>query len=164
MPTATAGFRAAALQAQLVLASLLLCLLPITLLLRPPQTHAVKIDLPVWPEPASPAAIRPKLLLMTSIVLPEPPPNIRDAGDVVPLEVTRDGRILLAGQDVDPVRLRMGLDHIAPGGQWIDFRPDPDARYALFLEVLAIVRRAGIDRLHLAHSPFGDALDSGRGY
>ena len=154
-------FRSAA-QAQLVLASLLLCLLPMILLLRPPQPHAVKIDLPFLPEQGLPL-FHPKLLAMTSIILPEPPPNIAAAGDTVPVEVTQEGRILIAGAPVDLVQLRANLDHVTLGDQWIDLRPHPEARYEQFLEVLAVIRRAGVHRLHLDHIPFNEAVDGGRG-
>jgi biopolymer transport protein ExbD len=102
---------------------------------------------------------------MSTMIFLGPPPARRDLlpaegapPDAAVLEVTQENRILFGGSEVDFPALRTHLDLAAASGQWIDFRPHAHARYALFLEVLAVTRWARIEKLHLTHSAF--AMDS----
>jgi biopolymer transport protein ExbD len=76
------------------------------------------------------------------------------------LEITPDGKIRFDGEQVDTIGLRMRLDMItASTDDWIDFRPDPRARYELFVEVLAVAKRARIERLRLDSKAFAGSID-----
>src|SRR3954449_6475149 len=50
------------------------------------------------------------------------------------LEITPEGTIRIDGDAVDAVSLRARLDQIiALSDDWVDFRPDPNARYETFV-------------------------------
>jgi biopolymer transport protein ExbD len=153
-------------QAQLILAFLLLALCPIFLLTYPPRTHIVRLDLMQEEEEPPPPGWKVGGALAFSTMVTPPPPRLHlpsehpAAGDPVhTLEVTAEGRILVDGEEVDFTGLRTRLDWIAVEKHWIDYRPDPDARYELFLEVLAVTKRAGLERLRLGHSRFIGAIE-----
>ncbi|HEX8379905.1 MAG TPA: biopolymer transporter ExbD [Allosphingosinicella sp.] len=147
------------LRAQLLLALLILSVFPIFLLTFPVQTHGIRIDLPPLPETIVPAGpIEPQPYLLTTFVLPNPklvPP--RRVHDLV---VTPTDVVLMDGKQVDFRGLRERLDVVAGrDGEWLEFRPNPNARYELFVEVLAVVKRAYVERLRLNSRPFRRALD-----
>lgn len=120
-------------RAQLLLAFLLGALLPPFLLMIPRATHQVALNLQ-----------------------DRPPKSIRFHR----LEIAPDGRIRIDGDQVDIFGLRMRLDRItAQTDDWIDFRPDPHARYELFMEVLAVTKRAHVERLRLNNSAFRRSID-----
>jgi biopolymer transport protein ExbD len=145
--------------AQLILAILLAALLPLFILTLPVQTHAVKLDLPALPETAMPTnPFPPQAYLLTSLILPDPVPA-RPRHELV---ITAGGQVLMDGSVVDLLELRQRLDHIeTTEKEWVDLRPDPDARYELFAEILAVVKRARLERLRLDSRPFRSSLDDG---
>ncbi|HEX8481097.1 MAG TPA: biopolymer transporter ExbD [Allosphingosinicella sp.] len=147
------------LRAQLLLALLILSVFPTFLLTLPVQTHGIRVDLPPLPEtivPAGPIEARPYLL--TTFVIPDPklvPPR-----PVHELVVTSRDEMLMDGERVDVRGLRERLDVIgARQDEWVDYRPEANARYEFFVEVLAIVKRAYVERLRLDSRPFRRALD-----
>lgn len=148
-------------RAQLLLAALLLSLIPIFLQAIPIQTHSVKLDLPRLPEAIVPGPA-PRFMFMSSLALPRLDRDIVPARAVHALAVTPEGRILFDGSEVDVVGLRTRLDLAEAGREWVDFRPDPHARYELFLETLAVIRRARLERLRLDSRPFRTAIDDAR--
>lgn len=145
---------AQAARAQLVLAMLLAALFPTFLLYRPIQTHAVRLDLPLEvEEQAAPADPRFQLLSLAPLIVPP-----EDPARYHRLVVTAYG-VLIDGAEVDLLELRRRLDVIAVDSEWVDLRPDSNARYEMFLEVLAITRRAQVHQLRLDNSRFWRALD-----
>ncbi|HEU0099441.1 MAG TPA: hypothetical protein VFQ67_11785 [Allosphingosinicella sp.] len=147
-------------RAQLILALLLLSVFPVFFLTIPIQTHSVRLDLPRLPGaivPASPP--RPDAYLMTTLAVrrlvgdPERTPRFHE------LVVTPHETILFDGREVDVRGLAARLGSVEAREEWVDFRPDPNARYELFAEILAMTRRARIERLRLDSRPFRGALD-----
>jgi biopolymer transport protein ExbD len=153
---------AAGRRAQLLLALLLLCIFPICFLYVPIRTHSVKVDLPRLPDRivrAAPATPPPPVYLRS---LPIPP-----APDVEPeaprpfhgLVITSGNALLWNGRKVELAELRSRLDIIETRAEWVDLRPEPNARYELFAEVIAVIKRARIERLRLDSRPFRNAID-----
>lgn len=145
-------------RAQLLLVLLLLSVFPIVLLTIPIQTHAVKLDLPRLPEASA-------VPFPYDYVMPD---SIRPAQSLEPvrrlhtLVVTSQDRVLIDGRAVGFASLRSRLDSISlSDGEWVDFRPEPEARYEMVLEVLAVTRRARLERLRLDSRPFRDAIERG---
>jgi len=104
------------------LIDVMLCLLTMMMLSIPPQTHAVKVDLPQ----ASEAGV----VLQT--------PNR--------LVVTQGGTILWNGTSVSMSQLARNLqqmNRIEPAPE-LQFEPDPQARYALVDSVLALIKRSEV--------------------
>jgi biopolymer transport protein ExbD len=94
----------------------------------PIQTHAVKLDLPV-DQPNSP-----------------PPPIDPVKNKVV---ITAQGQILWNGNAVSPEQLRQYLElsqQIQPIPE-LHLQPEPEARYELVDEVLAITKRAHVEKM-----------------
>jgi len=121
----------------------------------------VKIDLPHLPEtvvPFIPEGSRPPVYFFSSMVPPdldlERPRPIHD------LVVTPHNEVLWNGRDVDMTGLRTRLDIVTIRDEWVDFRPDPNARYEMFAEVLAVTRRARLERMRLDNRPFRHAIDA----
>lgn len=154
---------AAGRRAQLLLALLLLSVFPIFLLSIPIQTHSVKIDLPRLPDAIvpMPEGSGPPAYLLTTLVLPdldlEPPRPLHE------LVLTAQNTVLWNGREVDLAGLRTRLDLIEVRGEWVDFRPEPHARYELFAEVLAVTKRARLERMRLDSRPFREAIDEDSG-
>lgn len=150
---------AAARRAQLLLALLLGAILPVFLLTLPIPTHSVRIDLPLLPEaivPMPPGAGPPAYLLTTFIVPDldlEPPRPLHE------LVITPQDKMLWNGKAVDVAGLRTRLDIVAIREEWVDLRPDPNARYEMFAEVLAITKRARLEKMRLDSRPFREAID-----
>lgn len=145
-------------QAQLLLALLLLSVFPIFLLHIPIQTHSVKIDLPRLPDAIvpMPEGSSPPVFLLTTMVLPdvdiEPPRPIHE------LVLTAQNTLLWNGREVDLAGLRTRLDIVEVREEWVDFRPEPYARYELFAEILAVTRRARLERMRLDSRPFRESI------
>jgi biopolymer transport protein ExbD len=92
------------------------------------QTHAVKLDLP-------------------QDQTNQPPPPIEPTKNKV--VVTASNEILWNGTPVSPQQLRLYLDatlQMEPVPE-LHLQPEPNARYALVDEVLAITKRAGVDKM-----------------
>ena len=94
----------------------------------PPQTHAVKLDLPVN-QPNQ-----------------EPPPVDPIKNKIV---VTADGGVLWNGANVNLEQLRVYLEasqQMNPVPE-LHLQPEPDARYELVDEVLAVTKRANVTKM-----------------
>ena len=123
----------------------------------PIQTHSVK------PRPAPPPrGVRDSFpsqarILSTRLLLhPEMGSNRR----VHTLMITPQDKVLFNGREVGFESLRMHLDLISVSeGEWVDFRPEPNARYEMFIEILAVAKRARIERLRLDSRPFRRPMD-----
>ena len=110
------------------LIDVMLVLLIMFIITVPIQTHAVKLDLPV-DQPNSP-----------------PPPIDPVKNKVV---ITAQGQILWNGNAVSPEQLRQYLElsqQIQPIPE-LHLQPEPDARYELVDEVLAITKRAHVEKM-----------------
>ena len=106
------------------LIDVMLVLLVMLIITIPPQSHAVKIDLPG-----------------VEVPLTNPVKNL--------LVVTGEGGILWNGEAVSKRQLRVLLDTTAamePRPE-LQLRPDAAARYALVDEVLAITKQAGVQSM-----------------
>lgn len=110
------------------LIDILLVLLIMFIITIPPQTHAVKLDLP-----------------QDQTNMP-PPPILPTKNKVV---VTAGNEILWNGTPVSAQQLRLYLDatqQMDPIPE-LHLQPEPNARYALVDEVLAITKRAGVEKM-----------------
>ena len=108
------------------LIDVMLVLLIMFIITIPVQTHAVKLDLPI-DQPNQ-----------------QPPPIDPVKNKVV---ITRAGAILWNGQPVSPEQLRQYLEisqQMNPIPE-LHLQPEPDARYELVDEVLAITKRAHVE-------------------
>ncbi len=107
------------------LIDVMLVLLIMFIITIPIQTHAVKIDLPVDQPNQTPPPVDP---VKNKIV------------------INTQGQILWNGTPVDPVTLRQYLDittTMTPTPE-LHLQPEPNARYELVDQVLAIVKRANV--------------------
>ena len=110
------------------LIDVMLVLLIMFIITIPIQTHAVKLDLPV-DQPNSP-----------------PPPIDPVKNKVV---ITAGGEILWNGAPVSQEQLRQYLElsqQIQPIPE-LHLQPEPDAKYVLVDEVLAITKRARVEKM-----------------
>ena len=110
------------------LIDVMLVLLIMFIITIPIQTHAVKLDLPV-DQPNTP-----------------PPPIDPVKNKVV---ITAQGQILWNGAAVSPEQLRQYLElsqQIQPVPE-LHLQPEPEARYELVDEVLAITKRAHVEKM-----------------
>ena len=108
------------------LIDVLLVLLIMFIITIPPQTHAVKVDLPQ----NNPTPIT---------VLPD-----KNTVSIDPM-----GQVAWNGNPVDDVTLRQYLNAslALPTEPELHFQPDPNARYEKVDEVLAIIKRLGVTRM-----------------
>jgi biopolymer transport protein ExbD len=109
------------------LIDVMLVLLIMFIITIPVQTHAVKLDLPVNQN--------------------QPPPPIDVVKNTV--GITADGKILWNGNPVDPVTLRQYLDttqQMNPVPE-LHLQPDATARYELVDQVLAITKKAHVQKM-----------------
>ncbi len=107
------------------LIDVMLVLLIMFIITIPIQTHAVKLDLPQDQPNQTPPPIDP---VKNKIV------------------VTRPGQILWNGTPVNPIQLRQYLElttTMTPVPE-LHLQPEPEARYELVDEVLAITKRANV--------------------
>lgn len=110
------------------LIDILLVLLIMFIITIPVQTHAVKLDLP-QDQPTN-----------------EPPPIMPTKNKVV---VTGSNQILWNGSPVSPEQLRLYLEatqQMDPIPE-LHLQPEPNARYELVDEVLAITKRAQVEKM-----------------
>jgi biopolymer transport protein ExbD len=110
------------------LIDVMLVLLIMFIITIPIQTHAVKLDLPVDQTNTPPPPIDP---VKNKVV------------------VTAGGQILWNGTPVDQQQLRQYLElsqQIQPIPE-LHLQPEPDARYELVDEVLAITKRAHVEKM-----------------
>ena len=110
------------------LIDVMLVLLIMFIITIPIQTHAVKLDLPV-DQPNTP-----------------PPPIDPVKNKVV---ISAQGQILWNGNAVSPEQLRQYLElsqQIQPTPE-LHLQPEPEARYELVDEVLAITKRAHVEKM-----------------
>jgi biopolymer transport protein ExbD len=110
------------------LIDVMLVLLIMFIITLPIQTHAVKIDLPVTP-----------------VNSPPPPPDLVKNK----IFIAANGAILWNGQPVDQVQLAQFLEQtkaIQPTPE-LQFEPDPNARYIIVDQVLAVIKRSGVGNL-----------------
>jgi biopolymer transport protein ExbD len=110
------------------LIDVMLVLLIMLIVTIPPQSHAVKVDLP-QPSPEQP--VNPV----------EPQKN--------KVTIEPDGRVYWNGSEIDLVTLRQYLDQsvqITPEPE-LHFQPNPEARYERVDEVLAVIKRSAVTKL-----------------
>jgi biopolymer transport protein ExbD len=110
------------------LIDVMLVLLIMFIITIPIQTHAVKLDLPVDNTT-------------------NPPPPIDPVKNKV--VITAQGQILWNGAAVSPEQLRQYLElsqQIQPTPE-LHLQPEPEARYELVDEVLAITKRAHVEKM-----------------
>ncbi|WP_265529303.1 ExbD/TolR family protein [Sphingomicrobium marinum] len=108
------------------LIDVMLVLLIMFIITIPIQTHKVALDLPAGPPPV--ADLEP----------------LRNA-----LLLDADGQAYWNAKSVSDDELRTLLEltpQLAPDAE-LHFRPDAEARYARVDEVMAMIRRAGVDKL-----------------
>ena len=110
------------------LIDVMLVLLIMFIITIPIQTHAVKLDLPVDQQNTPPPPIDP---IKNKVV------------------ITAGGQILWNGNAVNQEQLRQYLElsqQINPIPE-LHLQPEPDARYELVDEVLAITKRAHVEKM-----------------
>ncbi len=110
------------------LIDVMLVLLIMFIITLPIQTHAVKLDLPQDTQD-------------------QPPPPIMPTKNKV--VITAAGQILWNGTPVSPQQLRLYLDatqQMDPVPE-LHLQPEPNARYELVDQVLAITKRAHVDKM-----------------
>ena len=110
------------------LIDVMLVLLIMFIITIPIQTHAVKLDLPVDQQNTPPPPIDP---VKNKVV------------------ITAQGQILWNGNAVSPEQLRQYLElsqQIHPIPE-LHLQPEPEARYELVDEVLAITKRAHVEKM-----------------
>jgi biopolymer transport protein ExbD len=106
----------------------MLVLLIMFIITIPVQTHAVKIDLPVNSDQNNPPPIDP----------------IKNTVSVDPA-----GTVTWNGTPIDMVTLRLYLERtraMSPEPE-LHVQPDPQARYAVVDNVLAIIKRSGVTKM-----------------
>jgi len=110
------------------LIDVMLVLLIMFIITIPPQTHAVKVDLPI----NDPNAVKPPVDPQKNTVFIDPM-----------------GTVTWNGSPIDMVTLRQFLDQtkaISPEPE-LHFQPHPQARYDKVDQVLAVIKRSGITKL-----------------
>ena len=110
------------------LIDVMLVLLIMLIITIPPQTHAVKLDLPQNTNPTTPPPVDP----------------IKNK-----LVISQNGSILWNGTPVSLQQLRTYLDvsqQMNPVPE-LHLQPEPDARYELVDEVLAVTKRAKVSKM-----------------
>jgi biopolymer transport protein ExbD len=110
------------------LIDVMLVLLIMFIITIPPQTHVVKIDLPVNDPNATPPPVDPQ----------------RNK-----IYVDPTGRVLWNGTDVNDDQLRQYLELTTtlPSTPELHIEPDAEARYEVVDRVLAIIKRANIESM-----------------
>ena len=110
------------------LIDVMLVLLIMFIITIPLQTHAVKLDLPVNSDTNTPPPIDP---VKNKIV------------------ISPQGQVFWNGQPLDMVQLRQNLDYtqtMSPIPE-LHLQPDQNARYELVDEVLAVTKRAAVEKM-----------------
>ena len=110
------------------LIDVMLVLLIMLIVTIPPQSHAVKVDLPQNQGPQTPPPVEPQKNKIT---------------------IEPDGKVYWNGSEIDLVTLRQYLDQsvtIVPEPE-LHFQPNPEARYERVDEVLAVIKRSAVSKL-----------------
>ncbi len=110
------------------LIDVMLVLLIMLIVTIPPQSHAVKVDLPQPTDQPQNIVIEPQKNKVT---------------------IEPDGRVYWNGSEIDLVTLRQYLDQsvqITPEPE-LHFQPNPEARYERVDEVLAVIKRSAVTKL-----------------
>ena len=110
------------------LIDVMLVLLIMLIMTIPPQTHAVKLDLPTTQPNQTPPPVEP---IKNKVV------------------ITANGAILWNGAPVNQDQLRLYLEasqQMNPTPE-LHLQPEPNARYELVDEVLAVTKRAHVDKM-----------------
>ena len=110
------------------LIDVMLVLLIMFIITIPPQTHAVKLDLPQNQQPTNPPPIDP---IKNKVV------------------ITTGGAVLWNGTPVNPTQLRQYLDvtqQMDPIPE-LHLQPEPTARYELVDKVLAVTKQAKVSKM-----------------
>jgi biopolymer transport protein ExbD len=110
------------------LIDVMLVLLIMLIVTIPAQTHAVKVDLPQNSQPQTPPPVEPQKNKIT---------------------IDPQGNLFWNGSQIDLVTLRQYLDQsvqIQPEPE-LHFQPDPQARYEVVDEVLAVIKRSAVTKL-----------------
>lgn len=170
MRLSTAGPASDGARAQLLLVLLILALLPLVLTAIPRDNHGLTFDMGMIPEHLTPTMssehagwIRPHVRAPRRSersaplsIAPLPGPY----GPRHSLELKPSGELLL---DSRPIGLEEFRSRLAGMDGWIDFRPDPHARYEDFVETLVPPAQLYFDRLRLDNSLYAEALERKRG-
>jgi biopolymer transport protein ExbD len=109
------------------LIDVMLVLLIMFIITIPIQTHAVKLDLPVNSD--------------------TPPPPVDPVKNKI--VISPQGQVFWNGQPLDMVQLRQNLDYtqtMSPIPE-LHLQPDQNARYELVDEVLAVTKRAAVEKM-----------------
>ncbi|WP_344711407.1 biopolymer transporter ExbD [Sphingomonas humi] len=121
------------------LIDVMLVLIIMLIITIPPQTHAVKLDLPQGDNPNPPAV--------------DPVKN--------KIVVTTNGAILWNGAPVNQVQLRQYLDitqQMNPVPE-LHLQPEPDARYDLVDQVLVVTKQANVSKMgFVGNEAYGKAF------
>lgn len=122
------------------LIDVMLVLLIMFIITIPIQTHAVKLDLPVDSGPTTPPPVDP---IKNKVV------------------ITPTGEVLWNGAPIDLVRLRQYLDitqTMNPVPE-LHLEPDAQARYDLVDRVLAVTKRAQVEKMgFVGNEKYGNAF------
>lgn len=166
MQLATIGPASDGARAQLLFALLIFALLPIVLMAIPRPSHGLVFDFGPLPEQLTPATtpdhagwIRAHVrstaygqrFTDSEIIVPARGP----AGPRHRLDLLPTGELRFDSRPIDLHGLRSQLDLLMTRTSgWVDFHPDPDARYEDVVATLAPVAYSGFDRLRLDNSPY----------
>jgi len=110
------------------LIDVMLVLLIMLIVTIPAQTHAVKVDLPQNTNPTTPPPVEPQKNKIT---------------------IDPQGNIFWNGSQIDLLTLRQYLDQsvqMRPEPE-LHFQPDPQARYEVVDEALAVIKRSAVTKL-----------------
>lgn len=110
------------------LIDVMLVLLIMLIVTIPAQTHAVKVDLPQNSNPTTPPPVEPQKNKIT---------------------IDPQGNIFWNGSQIDLLTLRQYLDQsvqMRPEPE-LHFQPDPQARYEVVDEALAVIKRSAVTKL-----------------
>ncbi len=122
------------------LIDVLLVLLIMFIITVPPQTHAVKLDLP------------------QNDPNPTPPPIDPVKNKIV---ISRAGAVMWNGSPINLIQLRQFLDvtqQMDPIPE-LHLQPEPDARYELVDEVLAVTKQAKVSKMgFVGNEAYGTAF------
>lgn len=166
---ATVGPASDAARAQLLLVLLILTLVPIVLISIPRPTHGLTFEFGPIREELTPNMtaehagwVRPyfrswhsKALIVRADFFTLPDPSARRHR----LDLLANGERLLDSRPIGLDQLRSRLDLLTTTSGWVDFHPDPDARYGDVVETLAPVAYSAFDRLRLDNSRYAEAFE-----
>lgn len=173
MQLATVGPASDSARSQLLFALLILSLAVPALISIPTPTSGLTFDFGLIPEELTPGMtaehsgwVRPYIrgwnsnaYIVRADYFEAPVPSApRQRLDLLP-----SGRLLLDSRPIELERLRAEFDLLMTTTGWIDFHPDPNARYGDVVETLAPVARSAFGRLRLDNSRYARAFDAAAG-